>query len=92
MRAMIVIQDDHIGFDIYLLVHHLDRLPEQEGCRGDLCPYPVLIDGGILDIYHELRTGTNRRCKPPPCPLRALAKVQCASKVSAEAVGASLVK
>ena len=53
MSAMIVIQDDRIGFDIRLLVHHLDWLPEQESCRGDLCPYPVLIDDGISDIMNS---------------------------------------
>ena len=53
MNAMIVIQDHRIGFDIRLLVYHLDRWPEQEGCRGGLCPYPVLIDDGILDIMNS---------------------------------------
>ena len=53
VSAMIVIQDDRIGFDIRLLVHHLDWLPEQEGCRGNLCPYPVSIDDGISDIMNS---------------------------------------
>ena len=53
VSAMIVIRDDRIGFDICLLVLHLDRLSEQEGRGGDLCPYPVLIDDGISEIMNS---------------------------------------
>ena len=53
VSATITIQGDHIGFDIRLLVCHLDRLPEQEGCGGDLCPCPVIIDDGVSDVVNS---------------------------------------
>ena len=53
MSATITIQDNHMGFDICLFVRHLDRLPEQEGCGGDLCPCLVIIDDGISDIMNS---------------------------------------
>ena len=53
VSATITIQDDHIGFNIRLLVCYLDRLPEQESCGGNLCPCPVMIDDGVSDTMNS---------------------------------------